>query len=455
MVRRRRIADLLIMGMCLQCAWIHGKTAQADIIEDFTMYGRTGVYAGQEAKEEGASVSSPHCHIWSEEWARDDTCHWHECTVADHDAADSEKEGYAPHDFGGWTQVKKPTCTRAGRRVRTCSVCGWSETKAIPAAGHRYGKAVYTWAVDRSTVTAERICAADKRHVEKETVKVKSQVAKATTAEEKGVRTYTSGFFENNAFAVQTKTEVIPKLGRRKGSAKRKAVDLTGKGSRVTSGNMRYIVTRTGDTDGEAAFKKPVDSEETIVTIPAIIKVDGVICKVTSVEEGAFTEDIGLKKVVIGENVTEIGRKAFYGCRNLKKITVTSAKLGKVGDLAVKGIHKKAVIQVPKEMYFRYRKKFAGKAGYGSTVDILPDELYEGELPELPEKCCFEEGDRDDQVGYLQKFLNWYGDYELLVNGEFDAETVKAVKEFQRKEGLEVDGSFGPESLERAAEMVH
>lgn len=40
------------------------------------------------------------------------------------------------HQFGPWTVSKSATCTEKGVETRTCSLCGQTETREIPAAGH-------------------------------------------------------------------------------------------------------------------------------------------------------------------------------------------------------------------------------------------------------------------------------------------------------------------------------
>ena len=40
------------------------------------------------------------------------------------------------HTFGEWTIVNEPTCTAAGEQTRTCTDCGETQTKKIPAKGH-------------------------------------------------------------------------------------------------------------------------------------------------------------------------------------------------------------------------------------------------------------------------------------------------------------------------------
>ena len=40
------------------------------------------------------------------------------------------------HSFGEWTVTTPATCTEDGAESRTCSACGETETRAIPATGH-------------------------------------------------------------------------------------------------------------------------------------------------------------------------------------------------------------------------------------------------------------------------------------------------------------------------------
>lgn len=63
-------------------------------------------------------------------------------------------------------------------------------------------------------------------------------------------------------------------------------------------------------------------------------------------------------------------------------------------------------------------------------------------------------GDEGENVKLLQKFLNWYGSYSLVVDGSFGDKTLSAVKDFQTKTGLAVDGVFGEKSLAKAKAVV-
>lgn len=74
------------------------------------------------------------------------------------------------------------------------------------------------------------------------------------------------------------------------------------------------------------------------------MKLDGINYKVTAIANNACKNNVKLKKLTIGKNVKTIGKQAFYGCKNLKRITVKSKKLTSknVGAKAFKGVSKKA-----------------------------------------------------------------------------------------------------------------
>ena len=166
------------------------------------------------------------------------------------------------HDWGDWTVTKPATENEEGQETRTCKRCGETETRSIPkldhthtltktdavaatcttdgnieywsctvcgqmfadaegkdrvtdivvkAIGHKWSEPTYTWAEDNSTVTAERVCANDKSHVEMETVHTTSKVTREATIDAEGERVYTA-VFTNKAFAAQSKTETIAML---------------------------------------------------------------------------------------------------------------------------------------------------------------------------------------------------------------------------------------------------
>lgn len=98
------------------------------------------------------------------------------------------------------------------------------------------------------------------------------------------------------------------------------------------------------------------------VTVPDTIVINGVRHKVTSIANNAFKNNKKLKSVVIGKNITKIGKKAFFGCQNLKKITIKTTKL-KAKTVGAKAFTKagsknynKLTVKVPKKCKKTYPK---------------------------------------------------------------------------------------------------
>lgn len=63
-----------------------------------------------------------------------------------------------------------------------------------------------------------------------------------------------------------------------------------------------------------------------------------------------------LKEVTVGKNVEKIGEQAFYGCKNLKKITFRGKKVKEIGKTAFRKTNKKIVVKAPKSKLKAYKK---------------------------------------------------------------------------------------------------
>ena len=141
-------------------------------------------------------------------------------------------------------------------------------------------------------------------------------------------------------------------------------------GKKIAISSAWYKVAKSSATTKEVTFVKPKSSKKTSFTIPATIKIDGKVYKVTVIADKAFKNNKKLKSVIIGKNVKKIGKEAFYNCKKLKKITIKSAVLKSVGKNAIKNINKKATIKVPKKQLSKYKKLFKTKTGYKKTMKI-------------------------------------------------------------------------------------
>lgn len=82
------------------------------------------------------------------------------------------------------------------------------------------------------------------------------------------------------------------------------------------------------------------------VVVPDTVWIDGVEYQVVQITEGAFADSDNLKEIVVGADVTDIGPRAFYQCKNLQKVTINAASLRRIGTDAFAKINKKAKILV-------------------------------------------------------------------------------------------------------------
>ena len=161
-------------------------------------------------------------------------------------------------------------------------------------------------------------------------------------------------------------------------------------GTTIKDKKYIYKVTKAGSKDGSIVGELAVTGlkKKSLkqVKIAAVVTIDGVKYKVTSVGAKAFKGNKKIVKATIGKNVKTIGANAFANCKKLKQVTINSKvlksigksafagdkklskviiksnKLKKVGKKALKSTSKKLVVKVPKKKKKAYAKLFK-KAG--------------------------------------------------------------------------------------------
>lgn len=248
------------------------------------------------------------------------------------------------------------TCEKNGlTEGKRCKECGETlvEQIVVKAVGHKW---------DNGTVTTPA----------------------TTTAT--GVKTFTC------TVCKKTKTEVIPKLTAKPGDTTKPAQPDKKPGNTTTKPTQpnkkpatknTTLKTGTKVTDKKSKASYKVTEKKTVqytattnkkaakVTVPSTVTVKGVKYQVTSIAANAFKNNKKLKTVVIPASVRSIGKQAFAGCKNLKKITIKTPYLTKksVGAKAFKGIAAKATIKVPKKQLKAYKKLLKTK-GIGKKVKI-------------------------------------------------------------------------------------
>lgn len=261
-------------------------------------------------------------------------------------------------------KAKAATCTEAGNTAYyVCSVCGKlyadqegtnevsANTVVVPAKGHSF-----TWIIDKeATEQAE-----GSRHEECSICHEK----KAAVA----IPKLPSGTQPSEAPSQKPSGSPSQKPSGSPSQQPEQDIKVPAKGTKLTAKGASYQVTSAAEKNPTVVYKGS-KKQKASVTIPDTVTIDKVTYKVTSIAANAFKNNKKLKKVVIGKNVTKIGKKAFYGCSKLKKITVKTTKLTKknVGRQAFKGIHKKATFKVPKKKISSYRKVFRARGAAKTT----------------------------------------------------------------------------------------
>lgn len=273
-------------------------------------------------------------------------------------------------------KAKAATCTEAGNTAYyVCSVCGKlytdqegtnevsAEAVVISAKGHSF-----TWIIDKeATEQAEgsrheecSICHEKKAAVAIPKLPSGTQPSESPSQKPSEAPSQKSSESPSQKPSGQPSGSPIQQPGQ--------DIKVPAKGTKLTAKGASYQVTSAAEKNPTVVYKGS-KKQKASVTIPDTVTIDKVTYKVTSIAANAFKNNKKLKKVVIGKNVTKIGKKAFYGCSKLKKITVKTTKLTKknVGSQAFKGIHKKAAFKVPKKKISSYRKVFRARGAAKTT----------------------------------------------------------------------------------------
>lgn len=127
-------------------------------------------------------------------------------------------------------------------------------------------------------------------------------------------------------------------------------------GTKKTVGDITYQITAFSPSKKTAAVFTA--KKKAKIVIPATVNIDGYQYQVNEIKTKAFRNNKKITQVTIGNKITRIGKKAFEGCKNLKKITIKSKKITKIEKNAFAKISSKAKITVPKGKLKSYKKLF-------------------------------------------------------------------------------------------------
>ena len=287
---------------------------------------------------------------------------------------------------------KAPTCTKSGTGHTECSICGdvMSTGVYVKELGHKWNsgrvtrKPTYTatgvktfiCTVCKATKTAS-IAKLATTDISKKTSKItvsgienkiyngkvhtqKSLVVKDGAKTLRLNKDYTVTYSKNKAVGKASVT-ICGKNAYSGKITKTFAIVKAAKGKIYTVGKFKYTITGAkADGTGTVAIAGTTysrsDKKFASLTIADTVVIGDVRFKITSVSANAFSRYTMLTSVVIGKNVTSIGSNAFVSCKNLKKMTIKSAKLKSVGAKAFSGTYSKITFAVPRNKAKAYKK---------------------------------------------------------------------------------------------------
>ncbi len=118
--------------------------------------------------------------------------------------------------------------------------------------------------------------------------------------------------------------------------------------------DVRDVQYRLDDAGKTVTVQKSLNQKRKYATIPKAVTYNKKKYPVTTIKKKAFAGS-SLKGIVLGKNIISIGAEAFAGCGQINMIEIQSAKLGKIGKNAFRGLGKGVTVICPKKCVKRYR----------------------------------------------------------------------------------------------------
>lgn len=330
------------------------------------------------------------------------------------------------HDWILKETIEDSNCVKTGKGIFECQICGEEKEESLPLGSHMLER------TEKKAPTANTdgyeeyyICSVCKKLFADS--EGKNEIAAPKVIQKTGSGQGDTGNDTNNAAKDQGGADITGKSSTSddtnpddKSSDDQSQVK-EGESLVLSSGNFKgvtgvFVVSATGD-EPAVIYAGGGDKNAKTFDIPdTVTGADGKVYKVTSIAPNAFKGYKKLNRITLGNNIRSIGKnafkgciklktvkldskleeigagafdgckavksitipaklkiigkQAFSGCKSLKTIKIKSTSLNKVGAKALKGIHKKCVIKVPKSKLKAYKKLFKGK-GQSKTVKVI------------------------------------------------------------------------------------
>ncbi|MBO5401975.1 MAG: leucine-rich repeat protein [Clostridia bacterium] len=297
------------------------KVTADDVSADISEEISDDIFEDVSETETGDPVE--HTHNYSDAWSFNETDHWKKCTCGN-------KSDTANHSYGNWITTKEATEESEGSKHRTCTVCGYKETVAIPVLSHSH-KYSNDWAANATSHWKECSCG-NESDMSAHTYGEWEVVTKATCIAS-GAKKHTCSACGYN------ETETIPETRHKYISIVTPPTDVDDGYTTHTCENCGKSYTdsyvkATGDFSEGLSYSVNSDGvtctitgigtcEDTNLKIPP--KIDGY--KVTEIKQRAFLDCEQIVSVIIPNSVITIDRYAFDNCINLSAVTIPNSVL--------------------------------------------------------------------------------------------------------------------------------
>lgn len=257
------------------------------------------------------------------------------------------------HSMGTWEQTKAPTCEQEGEETRNCLYdCAYKETRAIARASHNYGEWIQTTAPTCTTAGEEtRYCSYNSKHIEtKQIDNIGHSYGEWVTV--RAPSCIQTGLKEKVCDCGFKQQEELPILSHEYSSEWKSNVEshwqecrfncgtkTQGVSHQIEDKNICEVCSYIYHTE-DLAYSLSEDKEYYIVTgigyanTPYISIPEMVNNKpVKAIAENAFKNNKTITHLIMPDDFEIIGTQAFYGCTALKNISI-GENLTKIGKQA-------------------------------------------------------------------------------------------------------------------------
>lgn len=178
--------------------------------------------------------------------------------------------------------------------------------------------------------------------------------------------------YSGNRKNVGTYKVTVKGMGNYTGTVTKSFKITVSKGKTYKAGGYNYKVTKnySGSKAGNVTVVGATSRNIKSITVSDKVVIGGKTFNVTAIASSAFKNYKKAKSARIGRNIKSIPLNTFYGCKNLKTLTIVSKNIKSVGTKAVYGTNSKLKIIVPSSKVNAYKKLFTKKTGFKSTMSV-------------------------------------------------------------------------------------